>query len=564
MSIITTLVEVLQARADERGDKTAFTLLADDDGADRTITFAELDRIARSIAAQLQQRDALGARVLLLYPPGIEFIGAFLGCLYAGAIAVPSYPPHPSRADRSSAARLVSIIQDAAPALALTTPALEARAQALCEEWGVGGGPRCLVPSADADVSAADWSLPDINADTVAFLQYTSGATATPKGVLITHGNVMHNLRSIHVALEITDQDSGVNWLPPYHDMGLIGGLIQPVYEGSSVVLLSPVSFLQRPVRWLETISRFRATISGGPNFAYDLCARRVTPEQSAGLDLSGWRAALNGAEPIRLQTLEAFEAAFAPCGFSAKSWSPCYGLAESTLFVSGGPLQRRFQRKASERELVSCGSPTQGTRLLIVNPDTRAICAEGTVGEIWVQSVSVGRGYWNKPSQSEAAFRASPLGGEEEGVFLRTGDLGFLEAGELFVTGRLQDMVMIGDRMLYPQGIEATAEASHPALRRGACAAFALDNRLIVLCEVERPAMRGLDTQATLAAIRQAISREQGVEPAAIGLLKTATISKTSSGKIQRFLCRELYRSGRLETLALEDKTPSSVADAA
>jgi acyl-CoA synthetase (AMP-forming)/AMP-acid ligase II len=451
---------------------------------------------------------------------------------------------------------------------------------------GVDGGVNCLVPSLEATMDAEAWSVPDIPADSIAFLQYTSGSTGRPKGVLVSHGNVMHNLRSISAAIRITDDDIGVNWLPPYHDMGLVGGLLQPVYEGTSVVLMSPVSFLHRPLRWLSTISRVRATVSGGPDFAYDLGAKRITPEQKEGLDLSCWRAALNGAEPIRPATLQAFQEAFAPCGFSPKAWAPCYGLAEATLFVAGGRcdgdvLSHRFDGESLERglgivvqesggvrrrEIAASGRPADGLLVEIVHPTEHTPCPPGTVGEIWVQGPSVAQGYWDKIDLSDAAFHACTAG-DGKGPFLRTGDLGFLEAGSLFVTGRLQDVITFGSRTLYPQDIENTAHESHPALRRGASAAFGIEaggeTGVVVLCEVERQSMRGLDGGTVVATIRQRVQEEHQVTLSAVLLLRMGAIPRTSSGKIQRRACRDLYSSDRLDALMVGEGERSPTTEA-
>ncbi len=564
---LTTLVEVLQSKARERGDKTAFTELSEEGAPDSAVTFAQLDRMARGVAAQLQEAGTAGRRALLLYPPGIAFVGAFLGCLYAGVVAVASSPPHPSRPDRHTTARLLAILNDARPALVLTVPALEPRVRTLLAETGADA--RCLVPVLDGAGAAPAWSPPPISPDTLAFLQYTSGTTGAPKGVPITHGNLMRNLQMMEAALGITDNDSGVNWLPPFHDMGLIGGLLQPIYQGSSVALLSPVSFLQRPFRWLETMSRLQATVSGGPDFAYDLCARRITPEQKALLDLSRWRIALNGSEPIRPVTLAAFEAAFAPCGFSARAWSPCYGLAEATLFVSGGPrgdnpLIRRFHRERLEqnaavgvpeddpagRDLASSGPPAEGLHVEIVPPETRASCPPGTIGEIWLQGPSVAEAYWDNEPLTETAFRA-PLAEGEDDSFFRTGDLGFLHRGELYVTGRLQDRIVIGERAFPPQDMEETAETSHPALRQGGAAVFATETGLVILCEVERQALSKLDPEAVIGAIRQQVQEEYGLVPQAVGLLKPGALPRTTSGKIQRRACHDLYRTDGFDLIA-------------
>ena len=556
---MSTLVDVLRSRADERGGKVAFAALADDDSIERATTFAELDAMARGIAAELQNRGALGSRLLLLYPPGIDFIAAFMGCLYAGAVAVPSYPPLPSRLDRGAAARLSTIVKDSAPTLVLTTAAFETRTRTLFDEMCTGGSPEILVLDLVDNSRAASWVMPDLDAESTAFLQYTSGTTGPPKGVLITHANALHNLGLLDTTLHITDDDIGVNWLPPYHDMGLIGGVLQPIYKGTTVTLMSPISFLQRPSRWLETISRTRATITGGPNFAYEHCLKRITPEQKAGLDLSCWRAALNGADHIKPATLDAFTAAFAECGFSPRAWAPCYGMAEATVFACGGPrgdlpLARSFDVDALElgravetaagRQLVPVSIGDGALRIEIVDIDTGTPLVDGHIGEIWLAGDSVAGGYWNDTKATERDLRQH-IGAD--GPLFRTGDLGFVQSGELFVIGRISDLIVIGDRTLSPRDIEATAEASEPSLRVDGAAAFMVDDGIVVLCEVERQSLGKIDTAAVIEAIRAGIAREHRVEPTSVVLLKPGAIPKTSSGKTQRFACRELFVSGAL-----------------
>ena len=565
---IPTLVEVLRSNADERGDKVAFAYLADDDSIDHTATFSQLDRMARGVAAQLQERDAFGKRILLLYPPGIEFIAAFMGCLYAGAVAVPSYPPLPSRLDRSAASRLSAIVRDSTPALALTTTVLEARALALFDEMGKGNAPECLVPGLVDDSRALSWVRPGIDTRSTAFLQYTSGTTAPPKGVPITHANALHNLGLLDATVKITDDDVGVNWLPPYHDMGLIGGVLQPIYKATSVTLMSPISFLQRPIRWLETISRVRATISGGPNFAYEHCVKRISSDQKAGLDLSCWRVAMNGADDIKPATLEAFSTAFAECGFSAGAWSPCYGMAEATVFVCGGPrgdqpLWRSFDADALElghavepsgegsrvRHIVPMSDGEGALRVEIVDVSTGTPLSAGNIGEIWVQGGSVAREYWNNETATEHYLRAH-LGGN--GPFFRTGDLGFVLSGELSVVGRIADQILIGSRSLSARDIEAAAEASDLSLRPNGAAAFVVDTgKVVVLCEVDRQSLGKIDTAAVIDAIRSRVAWEHQVNLWSVVLLKPGAIPKTSSGKTQRFACRDLFVNGGLEPVA-------------
>ncbi|MDY6938268.1 MAG: fatty acyl-AMP ligase, partial [Cyanobacteriota bacterium] len=476
-----TLVELLRNRAVHQSDRTAYTFLVDGETQALSLTYQELDRLSRAIAAVLQSADLAGKRAVLLYPPGLEYIAAFFGCLYAGVIAVPAYPPRPNR----SVARIQSMLADARVTIALTTSNV---LSTLEKQFDLAPELKDLkwLVSDRLDLAAADnWSEPDISSHTLAFLQYTSGSTATPKGVAITHQNLLHNSEGIYRAFEHSPDSSVVSWLPMYHDMGLIGGVLQPLYGGFPATLMSPLMFLQRPLRWLQAISRYRATSSGGPNFAYDLCARKIAPEQCEDLDLSCWDVAFNGAEPISQKVLEQFAAAFAPCGFRREAFYPCYGLAEATLFVSGGSknefptvetidanalAQHRVARveagAKNARGVVSCGKSLADQEIAIVDPHTLQPCQPGQIGEIWVSGPSVALGYWQQPEITERTFRARaleiyPVNGRSNGhgngnghhngrynghghspphhPFLRTGDLGFIKNGELFVTGRLK-----------------------------------------------------------------------------------------------------------------------------
>ncbi len=450
------LVDLLCRRGHAQPQQVAYTYLARGELPEFELSYGELDRQAREIAAALQQSLQQGDRALLLFPPGLEFISAFFGCLYAGVIAVPAMPPQPSRLERTLP-RLRAITANARPAAVLTTASLAAAAEQIAEQAPELREPAWLAVEGLGRGMADAWVAPALGHATIAFLQYSSGSTALPKGVMLSHGNLLHNQRIIHHAFDNTEQASAVSWLPLYHDMGLIGSVIQPLYLGNRCIMMSPVDFLQRPARWLQAISRYGASTSGGPNFAYDLCVRRVDEEQRAGLDLSGWRVAFNGAEPIRRETIEQFVAAFAPRGFRREAFYPCYGLAETTLFVTGnvrdrapvyralddGALRRNRvvaapDENSARRTLVSSGRPRPESRVLIVDPDTRVPCTAEQVGEIWVAAPNVGQGYWDQPELSQATFGAR-LAGSDEGPFLRTGDLGFMSDGELFVTGRLK-----------------------------------------------------------------------------------------------------------------------------
>jgi amino acid adenylation domain-containing protein len=564
-----TLIELLRSRTALHPEKRAYTFLLDGDLEEVQLSYSDLDRRAQAIGALLQHHGATGERVLLLYPPGLDYLAAFFGCLYAGAIAVPAYPPNPARFERTLP-RLRTIVGDARPSIALTTTPILAVADRLAAQAPEFGPVQWHATDTLADELAADWREPAIDGATLAFLQYTSGSTATPKGVMLTHRNLLHNSSLIQQGFRTTPESRGVFWLPFYHDMGLIGGLIQPIYCGGTSMLMSPVNFLQRPLRWLQAISRFQATISGGPNFAYDLCVRKITPEQREQLDLSSWQVAFNGAEPIRADTLNRFAEAFSPCGFRREAFYPCYGLAEATLLVSGvapeaAPLLGAFDASALERRqvvervddeqsrtLVGSGQPLQS--LAIVDPETMIPCKPGRIGEIWVASASVAQGYWNQAAESERSFGARMAGDPEAGFFLRTGDLGFLHDGELFVTGRIKDLIIIRGRNHYPQDIELTVERSHPALRSDSGAAVAVEvdgeERLVIVQEVERQ-HRGSDMQAVIGAIRQAVAEQHELNVYAVTLLKPGSIPKTSSGKIQRHACRAGFLNGTLETIA-------------
>ena len=584
-----TLIDLLQYRAEQQPHRRAYTFLRDGETDAVHLTYGELDRQARSIGAQLQHLGATGTRVLLLYPAGLEYIAAFFGCLYAGAIAVPAYPPRLNR----SIERLQAIVDDAQATVALTTTPILSKVAT----WAEQGTALTALQWVDTDQLAEnlehDWQAPAVGSDALAFLQYTSGSTGTPKGVMLSHSNLLANLRMIQQSFRHTPDSIGVSWLPLYHDMGLIGCLLQPLHVGFPCIFMAPMAFLQRPVRWLQAISRYHATGSGGPNFAYDLCARKITPAQRAGLDLSRWELAFSGAEPVRQETLERFATAFAPCGFRREAFHPCYGLAEASLIVSGShttrlPVVRTVHKQALEQHrvvatstadanaqtLVGCGQTLSNQHIMIVDPVTHTRCTPGTVGEIWVAGAHVAQGYWQRPDETARTFRAF-VADTGEGPFMRTGDLGFLDHGELFITGRLKDLIIIRGNNHYPQDIERTVEQSHPSLRPGCGAAFAIEidgeERLVVVQEVERrsqpsqprhPERRlvaidpGHDPEhpqpvcmdTVVGQIRQAIAEQHGIQAHAVVLLRAGSIPKTSSGKIQRYACRHGFLTHTLD----------------
>ncbi|MFJ8044024.1 amino acid adenylation domain-containing protein [Kitasatospora sp. NPDC096147] len=544
-----TWIDVLRRAAHRSPDAPAFTHLADDDEtAPAVLSYAELDRRARAIAVRLRAEGLSGGRALLLYPSGPEYVAAFFGCLYAGVVAVPAYPPTRQPA---SVQRLVTIVMDSGSSVALTTSALAARIAERTPSLTLM--PHIATDLVEPDL-AEEWQHPEADAETVAFLQYTSGSTADPRGVVLTHRNLIANSEVISAQFGTDATTTVVSWLPMYHDMGLIGSVLGTVYCGGHCVTMSPVSFVRDPYRWLEAISRYRGTASGSPNFGYEICVDRITPEQRAQLDLSSWRVAFNGAEPIRDSTLRRFAEAFAGSGFPATALSPCYGLAESSLMVSGKPVGSVY--RADERAAVSSGPPAAGQRVEIVDPETRELRPAGEVGEIWVSGPSVSSGYWNRPELNETTFGAT-LAGTEGPRFLRTGDLGRLTDGELFVTGRLKDLIIIRGRNHYPQDVEHTSECADPALGRQGAAAFAVTadgaEELVVVQEVHREA-RGADLAAAADRIRADIARVHELRPLSVVLIKPGSLPKTSSGKVRRSGTRDALAAGELAVLFRSD----------
>ena len=516
------LLEILTYRVQYQPDKQAYIFLQDGEVESGHINYRELDKKARVIASHLQSFKE--ERALLLYHSGIEFITAFFGCLYAGVIAVPVYPPRRNQ----KLSRLLAIVNDAQPKVALTNTSILTDIE---QKWTDDAQLAQLKLIATDIIERQNQDFIPITptSDSLAFLQYTSGSTGTPKGVMISHGNLLHNAQTTYQFMEHSAESKFVTWLPMYHDMGLIGGILQPLYGGFSCIIMPPTSFLQRPYRWLQAISKYKGTTSGGPNFAYDLCVRKITPEQKITLDLSSWDVAFNGAEPVRHETLERFAEAFVECGFRKEAFYPCYGMAETTLMISGvdkatSPIVKVVQKSALESSrvvessiengdvyhFVSCGLVIPEQKVVIANPETLKSCSKDEIGEIWVSGSSVGQGYWNRDRDTRETFDAY-LSDTGEGPFLRTGDLGFLQSGELFITGRAKDLIIIRGRNLYPQDIELTAERSHPSLRAGASAAFTVlvnnEDKLVVVQELEFRAKP--DKTEVANAIRQAISEE-------------------------------------------------------
>jgi amino acid adenylation domain-containing protein/non-ribosomal peptide synthase protein (TIGR01720 family) len=566
------IVELVSSKVNERANKTAYIFLQDGENESARINFAELDQRARAIAARLQSLRMTGERALLLYPPGFDYIEGFLACLYAGVIAVPAYPP--SRRHKS---RLFAVINDAKPAIVLTTNDLK---KGLIKDF------------ADSEISQQDfnwlttdnlrkeraesWLKPQLNSDSLAFLQYTSGTTGDPKGVMVSHGNLMANQASIQQGFEHTENSIVAGWLPMYHDMGLIGNLLQPLYLGATAILMPPMAFLEKPIRWLRAISNYKAETSGGPNFAYDLCYQKITLEQMQGLDLSGWTLAFNGSEPVHDKTMERFAEKFSDCGFKLGSFYPCYGLAEATLFVSGKKLQIESgnncstdlsmdsEQKQPQFNSVSSGLIPADQQLRIVNPETAELCQDGDVGEIWLAGANITQGYWNRPELSKQMFQAEILEQPQQvgqslaldnKSYLRTGDLGFVSDEQLYISGRIKDLIIIRGRNFYPQDIERTLTENISNLISDGCVAFSItdDNQqeqLIVAAELTRSAMRKKNYPAIIANMRQVLTEVCEVTPAELILIRLGTVPKTSSGKNRRQACKKIYLQNNLTEL--------------
>jgi amino acid adenylation domain-containing protein len=566
-----TLVDILRWRTHHQPGKLAYTFLEDGEIEGSTLTYSELDQQARAIGAQLQSLNAAGERALLLYMPGLDFVAAFFGCLYAGVIAVPVYPPNPARLPQTLP-KLRSIIGNAQPSVALTVSPILDLVNALLAQDPDFQNMHWLATDVIPDDQALKWQSSASSGESLAFLQYTSGSTGSPKGVMVSHSNLLHNLESIKQSFELTSDSVSVTWLPSFHDMGLIDGVLGPLYTDYLGVLMPPAAFLQRPARWLQAITRYGATHCGGPNFGFKLCVRKVTPEQKQNLDLGTWLTAYNGAEPVRRETLEQFTQAFAPCGFRARFFYPCYGMAEGTLMITGGlaqeePIYCTVQADALKqnqivqateeskdvKHIVGCGRTWLDMKAIIVDPETRIPCTSNRVGEIWVSGSSVAQGYWNRPQETKQTFDAH-LADSGEGPFLRTGDLGFLKDGELFITGRIKDLIIIRGRNYYPQDIELTVEQCHPAIRAGCGAAFSTDvaseERLVIAQEVKQEYMDDLDVDQIIDAMRHAVWDEHELQVHAVSLLAIRSIPKTSSGKIQRHACRAAFLAEELEVV--------------
>ena len=578
---IPTLPDILERRAVDRPRDRAYTFLEDGEREREMLTWLDLHASSMNLAAAFAEIVPPGSRVLLLFPPGLSFLSAFLASVRAGTIAVLSYPPTGGTGDRI-VARLRGIAADAGFSLVVAPAVIHAKRRELT----------ALLP----ELTDAPWMNSDevaraasgfagnrrTTTSDIALLQYTSGSTSRPRGVMVSQANLLHNLAS-SATLAGHNQDSvGVTWLPVNHDMGLIEGVLQPLFSGFPVWLMSPAAFLQRPARWLQAISRFRATHSGGPDFAYELCARRIPDREREAIDLSSWRTAFNGSEPVRNGTLEAFQRAFGECGFRWEAFRPAYGLAESTLLVtSGGAGEEPHLFRADSDALrngavepalpgrpavtlVSCGKPADGITVAIVDPERLTRCSHGRTGEIWISGDSVAAGYWRRGTATDLTFRARMQPGGD-GPFLRTGDLGFVRGGHLFVTGRIKDLLIVRGLKHYPQDVELSVERADPGIRPHASAAFNLVREqasIAVAAELEprltrrSHAMR--DFPAIANAIAQAVSAAHGFVPAVIALVEPGSLPRTTSGKIERYRCHDVLEN---PSAVLHLWTPDAIA---
>ncbi len=561
-----TLIDLLQQKSQQHPNQTIYTFLTDGEQTESKITLSELEYRAKCIAVKLMSYCKTGDRALIIYEPGINYVSAFFGCLFAGVIAVPIYPPRLNK----SIHRVEKTYINSQARVGLTTGSILTKITSAPGELNILKSGYWINTDDLNDIDPNRWICPDIHKDSLAFLQYTSGSTGDPKGVMITHYNLLENLKVIHRGFAMNPNDTGIIWLPPYHDMGLIGGILQPLYAGIPVILMPPVHFLQRPLRWLQTITKYQGTVSGGPNFAYDLCCRRVSDDQLQNLDLSSWRLAFNGAEMVRSQTIESFYNKFKSCGFRKEAFYSCYGLAEATLFVTGGPqgrgvAVRAFDSRAlkenrvvaalstnmAKKKLVSSGPAVLEKQIAIVHPDTLTPCPSDRIGEILIKGDCIAKGYWNKPAETETTFQAF-LKDSNDGPYMRTGDLGFMSDNDLFIVGRVKDLIIINGKNYYPTDIENSVTGCHPAIKSFAVAAFSIDRQnqeqLVIVSELERSFLKADDFTEIIDKIKAAIFEEYELSVSAIVLIKTSSLDKTSSGKIPRFLCKKKFLEKELE----------------
>jgi acyl-CoA synthetase (AMP-forming)/AMP-acid ligase II len=567
-----TLVHAIRRWVRERPEAIAFRFLTRFGEHVEELSFAQLDREAAAVAARILEVARPGDRAALVFGSEAGFIRAFFGCLYAGVLAVPAPPPSMHR----GGGRLASLVADCRPAIVLTDAAIEGVVRRRFE--ADGGSPSLAwlaVGTVASDAPAASALPPPPEPDDLALIQYTSGSTAAPRGVVVSHGNLVANALATETSGVDTPSLQSLSWLPLFHDMGLVGQVVVPSYFGATATLMPAFDFLQRPLAWLRAMSDYRATYSLAPNFAYDLCVERAPEGGEAELDLSRWVSAGNGAEPARYTTMKRFAARFGPCGFDVASFFPLYGLAEATLFVSGGPrgipfgvcrasraalLANRVEEvgnaaEAPSVEMVGNGCVRADTTAKIVDPDTLEGLPHSIVGEIWLRGPSVAKGYWERPEASRETFEA--ICASDGARYLRTGDLGFFRERQLYICGRLKDLVIVSGRNHHAADLELTLEGCHPDLAKGGAVVFSVDEgdreRPVAVCEIKRSAARDLDAGVMAAAVRAALAEHHGLALDDVAIVRHGSLPKTTSGKMMRSACRVMYLEDRLERIGGE-----------
>ena len=563
-----TLTELLRYRADSQPDKMAYIFLEDGDHEAGSLTYKELDERAKSIAGKLQALGLEGERALLIYNSDLEYISAFFGCLYAGVISVPLHPPGKNK----SLSRISAIAIDSDAKVILSVKDIQTELENDFSKDSFLKNVVWINTNEIQDEFASGWKQPGINADTLAYLQYTSGSTGTPKGVMVSHKNLLHNLSIIDKCHPHNVDSVMVTWLPIFHDMGLIYGILLPFYGGYPCYFMTPQAFVQKPFRWLKAITKYKGTHNAAPNFAFELCINKITDEQKEELDLSTWTVAMNAAEPVRAETIVRFVEHFKDCGFNLNSFAPGYGLAEGTLilsttFASDEPAMNRFDDTELEKNNTSVISKDnvskihvghshsiEDTRIAIVDPVTFIECKEGEVGEVWASGISIAQGYWKREEATKETFKAY-IAETKEGPFMRTGDLGFIKDNELYITGRHKDLIIIRGQNHYPQDIEYTVESSHPALRLGCVGAFSYEvngeEQIGIVQEVQKNFVNDINLEEVSKSILSAVSKEHDLHVHSITLIQPGTVPKTSSGKIQRKACLQGYLDETLDKVA-------------
>lgn len=574
-----TIIGILCERAKTTPDKIAFKYILDDEKKVEELSYKGLWNGALIVADFLRKRADTGDRVMLLFPPGLDYVKAFYGCLLAGMIAVPLYPPRRN----SKSERIMGVATSCQSLLALTVNSELAAINKILSE-AEQTTPSLSIHAVDAlrEQEKLLNTYENVGLDCPAFLQYTSGSTGSPKGVVVTHGNIIGNLRHLTVTAGGNTSDVFVNWLPLFHDFGLITAVLWPVFLGAQSILMSAASFVRNPTVWLKAISRYKGTVCGAPNFAFDLCVQRAT--QLDEIELGSWRVAYNAAEPINPCTLKNFSLQFAPFGFKEESFYPGYGMAEATVFISGGkpelkPSILTINKKAFSQniveiianpntfstQLVSCGRALHPHILKIVDPISYKEMPEAEIGEIWFSGPSVSVGYWQLQELTNSTFNQA-LSGDSDNKYMRTGDLGFIFKGELYVTGRIKDLIVLRGKNYYPQDIETASVKSFLGLRHGHCVAFSVDTNcgesLIVVAEVERGSMRKFDDRAASTAIRKKIYEDLEINISEIVFVKPYSLPVTSSGKVQRMKTRQLYLKDGFDVIAPHIKITSTSMD--